>query len=152
MSRAINSSMLHNGCARYSFRVRPNDLFIRTGRATSISRICSLSSGLQHDQYIKNVGAFTSTSRSRNLTTFAPASAGSAIVSPTSSQEIDINVDTIYALSTGAGVRAGIAIVRISGPACLPVSFLRFSDSNGPIILPHQMASAQVKVNLHVGY
>lgn len=49
-------------------------------------------------------------------------------------------------------MRAGIAIVRISGPACLQVSFQPFSDSNGPIILPHRVASTHVKVDLYVGY
>jgi len=36
-------------------------------------------------------------------------------------QSIDLAEDTIYALSTAEG-RAGIAIVRISGPSCLEVS------------------------------
>ena len=33
---------------------------------------------------------------------------------------IDVGNDTIYALSSGSG-RAGIAVVRISGPSCLDV-------------------------------
>jgi hypothetical protein len=36
---------------------------------------------------------------------------------------IAYSVDTIYALSTAEG-RAGIAIVRVSGPSCLAVRFL----------------------------
>lgn len=40
-----------------------------------------------------------------------------------SKQSLDFGEDTIYALSTAPG-RAGIAIVRISGPSCLHVSFL----------------------------
>lgn len=36
-----------------------------------------------------------------------------------------VNNDTIYALSSGAG-RAGIAVIRISGPGCLDVCFHMF--------------------------
>ena len=38
-------------------------------------------------------------------------------------QSLSFESDTVYAISTAAG-RAGIAIVRISGPSCLDVRYI----------------------------
>ncbi|KUJ11659.1 P-loop containing nucleoside triphosphate hydrolase protein [Mollisia scopiformis] len=114
--RIVNSSMLHNASARYTFRTRPCRWTRRTAISIATRPKSSLTSGIQRYGCSRASATFIPTA-SRYLTT----STRSAIQSPNAGQYIDIDGDTIYALSTGAGARAGIAIVRISGPACLQI-------------------------------
>lgn len=119
--------MLRNGSARSSLRFRPNLHLLR--RAIPTPRQ-PLSIALQN-RCSPASGTFTSNVVSRNVTVSDVISAWSKASSLLAEQEVEIGVDTIYALSTGVGARAGIAIVRISGPACLQVSFYnhQFSES-----------------------
>ncbi|KAF8862078.1 hypothetical protein BDZ45DRAFT_224196 [Acephala macrosclerotiorum] len=118
--------MLHHAYARYSSCLRsshPSFITLRKATLSTNSRVrqFSLTSEYQRYGYSKPSRTFMSTIVSRPLTT----STRKAVHFPDAVQDIDTSIsfdnDTIYALSTGVGARAGIAIVRISGPACLQV-------------------------------
>lgn len=108
-------SMLQNASARYSRLLRRSS-FLRRTTPSSTNYGKSLSIGYQ----CPKVSGTLSNIWRRPLTT-RPVGSHCSI----DDQDIEISNDTIYALSTGVGVRAGIAIVRISGPACLEVGNCR---------------------------
>ncbi|CZR60096.1 related to GTPase MSS1, mitochondrial [Phialocephala subalpina] len=117
--------MLQHAYARYSSCLRSSRRsFLLLRKATPFTNRGQLSSSSEYQRYgcSKASGTFTSTIVSRPLTTSARRS---ALQSPGAVQDVDTRIkfdnDTIYALSTGVGARAGIAIVRISGPACLQI-------------------------------